>query len=150
MAWRLKRFITFLLFSLIISWFGCVKSDIPDLGFVKGKVTMNGIPLAGADLEARPIRGRPAYGIIQHDGSFEIMYKRNIPGTLLGKTYFSPVWPTSVRGPRFPEEYLDIEFDVKPGENTFVLEMKSDSQSWIDFKPIPLSKDSTITPFDQP
>ncbi|RLS41725.1 MAG: hypothetical protein DWH81_05575 [Planctomycetota bacterium] len=120
------------------------------MGYVKGKVTINGKPLAGADIEARPIRGRPAYGIIQPDGSFEIMYKKNIPGTLLGKNHFSPVWPTSVRGPSFPDEYLNIEFNVKPGENTFVLEMKSDSQTWVDFEPIAISGNSTITPVDQP
>lgn len=147
---RLQACSRLLVFCLAAVCSGCVKSDIPELGYVKGKVTMNGKPLTGADIEAKPIRGRPAYGIIQPDGSFEIKYKRNIPGTLLGKTHFSPIWPTSVRGPRFPEEYLNIEFDVKPGENTFMLEMKSESQAWVDFEPMSISGDSTITPVDQP
>jgi len=113
----------------------CDQSQIPDRGFVTGKVTMNGKPVLGADIGAFPFNGRPAYGIVQPDGSYELMYKKNVPGTPLGVSKFSPIWPTSVRGPAFPPEYLDIEFDVKPGHNVFNLEMKSDRQAWIDFKP---------------
>lgn len=70
-----------------------IKLDIPELGFVKGKVTMNGKPVTGADLGLMPVHGRPAYGVIQPDGSYEMMYKRNVPGTLLGVSKFTPVWP---------------------------------------------------------
>ncbi len=109
---------------------------------------MNGKPVTGADLEAAPVRGRPAYGVIQPDGTYEIMFKKNVPGTLLGVNQFTPIWPTGVRGPAFPREYLKIEFEVKPGDNTFVLEMKSDKQDWIDFEPLPLLAAPSMTPAD--
>lgn len=109
---------------------------------------MNGKPVTGADLEAVPVHGRPAYGIIQPDGTYEIMFKKNVPGTLLGVNKLSPIWPTGVRGPNFPPEYLGIPFEVKPGENNFVLEMQSDNQEWIDFIPMTLQDAQTITPVD--
>lgn len=128
---------------------GCIKSDIPELGSVKGKVTMNGKPVTGADLESLPVRGRPAYGVIQPDGSYEMMYKKNVHGSLLGVCKFSPIWPTGVRGPAFPPEYLNVEVEIKPGQNTYNLEMKSDSKAWIDFQPLPLANAPTITPVDE-
>lgn len=134
--------------SLALGCCSCSQSDIPEMGFVKGKVTINGKPLTGADLEAAPLHGRPAYGVIQPDGSYVMMYKKNVPGTLLGLNRFSPVWPTSVRGPEFPPEYLNVEIEVKPGENTYNLEMISERQAWIDFEPKPLAKVSTITPIE--
>jgi hypothetical protein len=134
--------------ALALACCGCNQSDIPEMGFVKGKVTINGKPLTGADLEAAPVKGRPAYGVIQPDGSYVMMYKKNVPGTLLGVNRFSPVWPTSVRGPEFPPEYLNVEIEIKPGENTYNLEMKSELQAWTEFKPKPLATVSTITPVE--
>jgi len=101
---------------------GCGGADIPEVGYVTGKVTFDGEPVVGVSVMASPTNGRTAVGIVKEDGTYEIMYKNNVPGTCVGMNKISAVWPTG-GSPAIPPEYTNLEFDVQPGKNTFDIEM---------------------------
>lgn len=104
---------------------GCGGASTPELGRVTGKVTLNGAPVVGVNVMASPKEGRTAFGTVGADGMYDLMYTQGVPGTRLGPNKISPLWPNG-GSPPIPPEYTNLEFDVKPGRNTFNIEMKSD------------------------
>ena len=114
---------------------GCGGADIPELGDVSGKVTINGQPVVGIYVMATPKEGRPAYGTTGDDGSFRLMYVADVTGTRLGSTKISLTWPQGVAGPPVPAEYASMELDVLAGKNPLNIEMTSDTKEWKAYKP---------------
>lgn len=109
---------------------GCNKG--PAVAPVTGIVTQNGEPLNGALVEFQPDQGAPSYGYTDADGRYEIQYQTNRMGALLGHHWVSvttigektdPATDTTYNVPEsVPKEYNDettLEFEVKPGKNTF-------------------------------
>ena len=107
----------------------------PDRGTVTGKVTLDGQPLEGADLEFQPEEGSPSYGTTDDDGEYDLMYTRDKRGAMLGEHTVRITTSTTdtddrgneVRVPqRVPPEYsqVGVTKDVKPGRNKFDFDLK--------------------------
>jgi hypothetical protein len=63
---------------------GCGGGDGPQLGYVTGKVTLNGQPLKGATVTISPATGSPSTGIVDQEGNYEMEYKFDRPGVTVG------------------------------------------------------------------
>jgi hypothetical protein len=64
---------------------GC-GSDLPKLGAVKGKVTLDGKPLANAGVVFTPLDGgRQSMAVTDQDGNYELVYLRDIRGAKVGQ-----------------------------------------------------------------
>ncbi len=82
-------------FRSILSWIalalmagfvlGCAGSDL-NLGDVSGTVTLDGEPLADAQVIFTPMTGgRPAAGKTDSNGKYELIFSRDAEGALLGE-----------------------------------------------------------------
>jgi hypothetical protein len=122
--------------SLIValSVTGC-GSDGPERGVVTGKVTLNGDPLPGADVEFQPEDGSPSYGTTDDRGRYDLMYTRDKRGAMLGEhtvrimtsTTTTDTQGEEVRVPQqVPPKYnarTQLTRDVRPGRNRFDFEL---------------------------
>jgi hypothetical protein len=64
---------------------GCNQSTRPELGFVHGKVTLDGKPVKGAGVGFRPETGaRESTGSTDADGNYTLHYIREINGAAIG------------------------------------------------------------------
>lgn len=141
MELRKKRFLMITLSALCLSLLGCggPESDQPDLGLVKGVVTLDDAPLAGATVTFLPDMGRRAIATTDAEGKYELIYIRNTPGCKLGHNKVvittlkegedeveqegddAQIEVKSVKE-KIPAKYnskTELEADVKAGENTF-------------------------------
>lgn len=59
--------------------------DAPDLGLVMGTVTMEGEPLSGVQVTFQPEQGRPAFGVTNASGQYELTYIRDTRGCKIGR-----------------------------------------------------------------
>ena len=58
----------------------------PDVGYVTGKVTLNGQPLANAEVEFQPVNNqRPSTGNTNNEGVYELSYTAQQKGALVGE-----------------------------------------------------------------
>lgn len=71
-------------FVITITCLGCGGSDLPDLGSVQGVVTMDGNPLGNVRVSFQPEEGRGSSGTTDASGKYELVYRTNEPGALLG------------------------------------------------------------------
>ena len=135
---------------LLLSSSGCGgPSDQPELGQVSGTITLDGKPLGGVAVVFQPDNGRPATGVTDKDGKYELRYIRDTMGTKIGHNRVeiapqegeddpaeavtdeagpSAQPPSPSRKPRIPARYnirSELEADVKPGENTFNFDLES-------------------------
>lgn len=64
---------------------GC-SGSAADVAPVSGRVTLDGVPLAGARIRFQPeaSSGSPSYGTADQDGNYVLGYKRDQPGALIG------------------------------------------------------------------
>ncbi len=58
--------------------------DQPELGQVTGTVTLDGKPLVGVAVVFQPENGRPARGMTDAEGKYELTYIRQTKGTKVG------------------------------------------------------------------
>lgn len=72
------------LLACLISVAGCSRGDQPDLGLVKGRLTLNGEPLPNVEVAFQPENGRPSYGETDEDGYYELTYIRDTKGAKVG------------------------------------------------------------------
>ena len=132
--------ITSVTLCLTLSGCGGAENDQPDLGLVKGIVSLDGKPLTGASISFLPDAGRTASARTDANGYYELTYIRDTPGCKLGhnkviittlmenaeddsalegddaNTKVKPVKET------LPAKYntkTELEAIVKPGENNF-------------------------------
>ena len=139
------------LLTLCVSFTGCggAPADQPDLGQVKGTITFEGSPLAGASVTFIPDGGRPAKATTDPAGNYELIYIRDTPGCKLGHNRVTitsvneeedesesdegnedaePV-NTKPKGQKeiLPAKYntdTELEANVEPGENIINFDLK--------------------------
>ena len=72
-----------MLLTVLLS--GCSGSSA-EVAPVSGRVTLDGVPLAGARVRFQPEAsgGSPSYGAADLDGNYVLAYKRDQPGALIG------------------------------------------------------------------
>ena len=108
----------------------------PPLGTVRGTVTLDKQPLAGAGIVFQPASGRPSYGMTDSAGKFSLEYTQGSPGALIGhhtviiRTRFVGDFPGDPKATpeRLPKKYHDeaqLSADVKPGKNTINFDLTS-------------------------
>lgn len=120
----------------VISLAGCGgKNDKPPLGKVKGKVTLDGQPLADANVSFAPTEGgRTSTAVTQSDGTYELNYNTKDKGAKVGKHAIRV--STFVQGgdekdspkgvpEKVPKKYdkEPITKDVAAGENVIDIEL---------------------------
>ena len=89
---------SFLCLSLIV---GCGKPQLP-LGHVRGRLTLDGKPIAKAKIWFEPVAGgRPSYGESDRSGYYSVRYNAKRKGALPGEH--------SVRVSTFQEAYEPLE-----------------------------------------
>jgi hypothetical protein len=109
---------------------GCGRSDLPELGRVRGTVTLDGKPLPNAAVGFYPVSGgRQALAIIDNDGKYDLTFVRGANGAKTGINEVTVFWPDgSEPTATIPAKYdkqSELKFDVKPGKNTFDIKMES-------------------------
>jgi hypothetical protein len=107
---------------------GCGGGDMPELGDVHGKVTMDGKPVAGINILFTPATGRPAGGVTDNDGNYELKYLEGYGGCKIGPAKVTFEWSPGVEGTvAIPAQYTKVGYDVevKSGGNEINFPMTS-------------------------
>ncbi|MBN2293416.1 MAG: carboxypeptidase regulatory-like domain-containing protein [Pirellulales bacterium] len=107
---------------------GCGSSDRPELGTVSGTVTLNGKPLANAEITFQHEKKRFSTGTTDADGRYELIYIRDIKGAVVGKHTVVITAKDTARRQLVPPKYNHntiLTADVKPKHNTFDFELKT-------------------------
>lgn len=121
--------------------------DQPELGEVSGTVTLDGKPLSGIAVVFQPESGRPARGMTDAQGKYELTYIRQTKGTKVGpnRVEIAPSEdgevedsessdeenasaPKRSNKPKIPARYntkSELKADVKAGKNTFDFKLDS-------------------------
>jgi hypothetical protein len=68
-----------------LSGCGGGNADDPDLGEVTGVVSVAGKPLANAVVTFTPADGRPSFGETDENGNYELLFKADNPGAVVGQ-----------------------------------------------------------------
>lgn len=63
---------------------GCGSNGGPDIADVYGTVTLDGQPLADATVTFKPEKLRASIGVTDESGDYELLFKTNTPGALIG------------------------------------------------------------------
>lgn len=125
------RSLALVLFALAIT--GCGRSDLPELGRVEGTVTLDGKPLPNAVVGFYPLSGgRQALAIIDQEGHYDLTFVDGVSGAKTGMNEVTVFWPDgSTPTAKIPAKYdkkSELQFEVKPGKNTFDIPMVSGSK----------------------
>ena len=124
-----RRSVLFAAILLPICLLGCSSSEVPELGDVYGKVTLDGTPVAGLNILFTPETGRAAGGITDPEGSYELKYLEGYGGCKIGPAKVTFEWSPGVEASvSIPAKYMQEGSDVvvKAGSNelNFPLESK--------------------------
>jgi hypothetical protein len=119
---------------------GCGSSH-PDLAPVSGRVTLDGEPVFEAEVLFQPQEKRsPSTGTTDRDGRYELYYKRGVKGAAIGPHIVQIEMDTEIvdedgkpkrRKQAIPARYnkqTELRREVKPGENVFDFDLKSESK----------------------
>jgi hypothetical protein len=108
-----------------------------DLAAVRGTVTLDGQPLAHAFVVFSPTQsGTTSYGKTDADGRYEMMFKDNEPGAWIGENLVRiSTFDLGTGGKAGPRERVPVVYNqkttlkanVRPGENTFDFDLKSNA-----------------------
>jgi len=113
----------------------------PELGQVSGVVTLDGQPVASADVTFTPDQGRPSMGQTDDEGKYRLRYSAESDGALPGMHSVSistqrdqtggegdqPLVPAQEE--RIPAKYneeTELSREVSAGENTIDFELTSE------------------------
>jgi hypothetical protein len=118
------------LMLLVFVWLRWDPSDYgrPPLGYVTGKVSLDGKPLAGVIIAFYPENGRMGTAIVDKDGSYDVKYTNRVRGTKIGPSTVHFAWQTGDSGPTIPERYGDrseLKVDVQKKKNVFNFDLVS-------------------------
>ncbi len=122
-----------MLLLLVACLTGCGKGG-QQVAPVHGQVLLDGKPLVLADVTFQPEGAqRPSIGRTDSSGHYELVYKRGQSGAIVGAhTVRISVSSELVRNPPpIPARYdsqTELRQDVKPGENEFDFDLKSDGK----------------------
>lgn len=130
------------LFCTTLMVVGCGgPDDTPPIGTVSGVVTLNGQPVANANIMFKPLAGgRVSTAVSDENGAYTLMYNNDISGAKVDRHRVS-VW-TGVEAEGFPNQdgYVppvketlpakyrgksELEVDVKEGDNEIDLALTS-------------------------
>lgn len=111
-------------------------SDLPDLGRVTGKVTLDGRPLTDAMVTFQPSSGRPSVGRTDTEGQYVLDYMANQPGAKVGSHQVmirKEVEAKSSQGETIYKETLSPDYnqkttltaEVQPGPNDIDFSLSS-------------------------
>ena len=82
--WLPMKSLNVLVLALLLC--GCGRSDLPDLGYVTGKVTVGGTPQPNAVVKFTPVgEGRPSSGETDESGNYELQYLVDTKGAIVGE-----------------------------------------------------------------
>ena len=113
--------------------FGCKgqPSDLPDLGQVSGTVTLDGQPLAGANVVFKPTTGSTSTGQTDAQGKYSLSYGHGLQGAVIGEhtvmisTYEMRINQEAGTSEEIPEkvpakynQQTTLKASVQAGENT--------------------------------
>lgn len=113
---------------------GCGAGD--NMAYVEGIVTIDGEPVEGVEITFEPQAegGSPSIGITGSSGHYEAMFTAERKGAQIGKhtvriaaTQYDEEGNETVLA-EIPPEYAEestVEFEVKPGNNTFDLDVET-------------------------
>ena len=129
---------------LAVAGCSCRPADEPPLGRVRGKVTMDGQPLAGVDVVFAPEKGRPSMATTDAYGHYDLWYINRTMGAKVGPhkvfirpTDMPPEEPSAdgssggapvAPPPKIPAKYnkrSTLTAEVKAGRNTFDFGLES-------------------------
>lgn len=137
MAWIKWGFVVALL-ALCASSPSCGRSDLPELGTVRGTVTMNGNPLPNVMVQFHPESGgRPGSAVTDDEGKYVLEYTYGAKGAETGPctVEITTYWPDGEPGPgqreTIPAKYNSksiLKETVKAGRNTFDFALESGSR----------------------
>jgi hypothetical protein len=123
------------LLVIVVSTAGCGANG--ELADVRGKVTLDGQPLADAFVVYAPTQsGTTSYGRTDSDGNYRMMFSDSEPGAWIGENLVrintGDVGTDGGAGPkeRVPAVYnrnTTLKVDVKADANTFDFDLKSDA-----------------------
>ena len=102
--------------------------DMPELGNVHGTITLDGKPLSGVNIFFEPEKGRTSMAKANTEGIYKATYLIDEKGVKLGPCSARVEWDIDESGPAIPVQYglkSKLKLDVKPGDNTFNIDMKS-------------------------
>ena len=103
----------------MVACLGCgTGSDLPDLGYVEGGVSLDGKPTAGVIIKFQPEAGRPSYGETDGEGHYVLKYSGDTEGALLGEHLVT----ISTYPERVPEQFnrkSEMKREVVSGTNEF-------------------------------
>ena len=114
---------------------GCGGADVPELGYVSGKVTMDGQPLQGVSVQFNPVDGgRAGSGATNEEGEYELQYTSGYEGAVVGpcKVSINTIWPEGEapdgESDPVPPKYnhkTELAETVEPGDNVFNFDLQS-------------------------
>lgn len=96
--------------------------DQPDIGTVAGTVTLDGKPLADAEIIFQHENKRFSHAATDANGQYELTYIRDIKGAAVGKHRVVIKARDARRRQIVPLKYnanTTLTAEVKPGQNTF-------------------------------
>ena len=93
--------------------------DVPDVGEVTGKVTLDGVPLVGAYVTFTPASGRPSFAETDEEGAYELIYLEGVHGAVLGEHTVSV---STFKAKEYGEDE-EPEESEEDGEETVVAEV---------------------------
>lgn len=85
----LRTFKALLALLVCVSLLGCSDPNMPTLGEVSGKITMDGNPVPMARIVFQPQNGPSCMAEADAEGNYEIMFDTNTPGAVLGPNVVS-------------------------------------------------------------
>lgn len=113
---------------------GCgAKVELPPLGTVTGKVTLDGQPVTNATVTFQSTNGQSAYGNTDASGNYELKFRSGATGAEVGsntvriETILDAPPPVGYKDP-IPAKYnsqTTLKVDVQAGENTHNFELSS-------------------------
>lgn len=121
-------------FVLLLVLFGGCGTNGPQVAPVHGRITLDGQPLALADILFQPEGGqRPSTGRADADGRYELVYKRGQEGALVGThSVHISVSGEMVKNPpviaaKFNTQ-SELRCEVKPGPNEFNFDVSAEKK----------------------
>lgn len=112
--------------GFLVSLSGCGGSDAPALGQVKGKVTLDGTPLADANVTFMPEKVRASSGTTDSEGNYELTYIRDEMGAAIGnhKVVISKLVNEKETIPPNYSDETELTAEVKTGDNEINFDLK--------------------------
>jgi len=117
---------------------GCGDSGKPEMGQVRGMVTLNGAPLVSGSVISYPEMGRGAHGEIQQDGTFELETNDYGKGAVLGEHRLVVVAyepnPEAATNPEAERELLVPARYTQPSSSGFSVMVEAGKEKQIDLQ----------------